>query len=181
MEWCFTVVLDVDFLNPSLMCKGFTMCLFCAGRKRLIVLSSLRHSLQPLRVGEQFAVLGCLLKIWCELKFLELCQHGVLCTLRIYLNKFTRLEYSKWVMYNRVKNANNEHNLRFFFVVQKHSQYPAYALLSGSAIPGGGIVVGTSSGTVYFIKSSLNEPLSLSTMDSVPGQVSKYLNPLNLW
>ena len=87
-------------------------------------------------------------------------------------------------MYNRVKNANNEHNLRFFFVQQKPSQYPsqypAYALSSGSAIPGGGIVVGTSSGTVYFIKSSLNEPLSLSTMDSVPGQVSKYLNPLNL-
>ncbi|XP_058942673.2 uncharacterized protein [Pocillopora verrucosa] len=56
-------------------------------------------------------------------------------------------------------------------VSRKPSQYPAYALSSGSAIPGGGIVVGTSSGTVYFIKSSLNEPLSLSTMDSVPGQV----------
>ncbi|XP_022800221.1 protein DEFECTIVE IN EXINE FORMATION 1-like isoform X1 [Stylophora pistillata] len=56
-------------------------------------------------------------------------------------------------------------------VSRKSSQYPAYALSSGSAVPVGGIVVGTSSGTVYFVKSSLNEPLFLSTMDSLPGQV----------
>nr|XP_058942678.1 uncharacterized protein LOC131770959 isoform X2 [Pocillopora verrucosa] len=51
------------------------------------------------------------------------------------------------------------------------SHKTACVLINFACVQGGGIVVGTSSGTVYFIKSSLNEPLSLSTMDSVPGQV----------
>ena len=56
---------------------------------------------------------------------------------------------------------NHECNLLFSFVLQQSSQYPAYALSAASAVPGGGIVVGTSSGTVYLVKSSSNEPHSL--------------------
>ncbi len=46
-------------------------------------------------------------------------------------------------------------------------------LSAASVVPGAGVVVGTSSGSVYLVKSSTIEPQSLSTMDSVPGQVSK--------
>lgn len=63
--------------------------------------------------------------------------------------------------------------LFFLFILQQSSQYPAYVLSAASVVPGAGVVVGTSSGSVYLVKRSSIEPQSLSTMDSVPGQVSK--------
>lgn len=61
----------------------------------------------------------------------------------------------------------------FLFDLQQSSQYPAYVLSAASVVPGAGIVVGTSSGRVYLVKSSTKEPQSLSTMDSIPGQVNE--------
>ena len=59
------------------------------------------------------------------------------------------------------------------FVIQQSSQYPGYVLSAASLVPGAGVVVGTSAGTVHLVKSSTTEPQSLSTMDSIPGQVNK--------
>lgn len=56
---------------------------------------------------------------------------------------------------------------------QQSSQYPAYVLSAASVVPGAGVVMGTSSGRVYLVKSSTKEPQSLSTMDSIPGQVNQ--------
>lgn len=56
-------------------------------------------------------------------------------------------------------------------VSRRTSQYPGYVLSSASSVPGAGVVVGTSAGTVYLVKSSTTQPQSLSTMDSIPGQV----------
>jgi len=46
-------------------------------------------------------------------------------------------------------------------------------LSAASVVPGAGVVMGTSSGRVYLVKSSTKEPQSLSTMDSIPGQVNQ--------
>ena len=46
-------------------------------------------------------------------------------------------------------------------------------LSAASVVPGAGVVVGTSSGRVYLLKSSSKEPQSLSIMDSIPGQVTE--------
>ena len=39
-------------------------------------------------------------------------------------------------------------------------------------MPDTGVVVGTSTGSVYLVKSSMTEPQFLSAMDSIPGQVN---------
>ena len=59
---------------------------------------------------------------------------------------------------------------------QQSSQYPGYVLSAASSVPGAGVVVGTSSGNVYLVKSSTIEPQTLIAMDSVPGQVNKSLD-----
>lgn len=56
-------------------------------------------------------------------------------------------------------------------VSRQNSQYPGYVLSAMSFSPGTGLVVGTSAGNVYSLKSSSLEPHVLSTMDSIPGQV----------
>jgi len=56
-------------------------------------------------------------------------------------------------------------------VSRQSSQYPGYVLSAASSVPGAGVVVGTSSGNVYLVKSSTTEPQTLIAMDSVPGQV----------
>ena len=58
------------------------------------------------------------------------------------------------------------------FVIQKSSQYPGFVLSAASLVPGAGVVVGTSAGNVHLMKSSATELQSLSTMDSIPGQVN---------
>lgn len=45
-------------------------------------------------------------------------------------------------------------------------------LSAASFVPGAGVVVGTSTGSVYLVKSSMTEPRFLSAMDSIPGQVN---------
>ena len=45
-------------------------------------------------------------------------------------------------------------------------------LSAASLVPGTGVVVGTSTGSVYLVKSSMTEPQFLSAMDSIPGQVN---------
>lgn len=64
-------------------------------------------------------------------------------------------------------------NSVFPFNLQQSSQFPAYVLSAASVVPGAGVVMGTSSGRVYLVKSSTQEPQSLSTMDSIPGQVNQ--------
>lgn len=56
-------------------------------------------------------------------------------------------------------------------VSRQSSQYPGYVLSAMSFLPGSGVVVGTSGGSVYNVRSSESELHRLSSMDSIPGQV----------
>lgn len=58
------------------------------------------------------------------------------------------------------------------FVLQQSSQYPGYVLSAASLIPGAGVVLGSSAGNIHLVKTMSTEPQSISTMDSIPGQVS---------
>lgn len=58
------------------------------------------------------------------------------------------------------------------FVPQQSSQYPGYVLSAASLVPGAGVVVGSSAGNIHLLNTLSSEPQTISTMDSIPGQVS---------
>lgn len=60
------------------------------------------------------------------------------------------------------------------FVPQQSSQYPGYVLSAASLVPSAGVVVGSSAGNIHLVKTLSSEPQTISTMDSIPGQV-KYI------
>ncbi|CAH3161509.1 unnamed protein product [Porites evermanni] len=56
-------------------------------------------------------------------------------------------------------------------VTRQSSQYPGYVLSAASFVPGAGVVLGSSAGNIHLVKTLSTEPQSISTMDSIPGQV----------